>query len=111
MNIFSQSITLPATMGGNRTPIIDQNHLEKKTNPWVEEYHMHLMNGGVPCKKVPNYLRRITVEEAAAIQTFPLGIHFAGSSTAQYRQIGNAVPPCLAYHVGLSVYNAIKNNF
>ena len=40
---------------------------------------------------MPDRLRRITVEEAAAIQSFPTGVRWAGSRSAQYRQIGNAV--------------------
>lgn len=52
---------------------------------------------------MPDRLRRITVEEAAAIQSFPTGVHWARSRSAQYRQIDNAVPPLLALAVALSV--------
>jgi DNA (cytosine-5)-methyltransferase 1 len=34
----------------------------------------------------------LSVEECAAIQTFPPGFCFAGSRNQQYRQLGNAVP-------------------
>ena len=40
----------------------------------------------------PSELRPLSVEEYAAIQTFPSGSKFAGSLDDQYRQIGNAVP-------------------
>jgi len=105
--------TLPASMGGNRTPIIDQKELDlgnKKKNSWIVKYHKYLMKGGIPHNEVPNSLRRITVEEAAAIQTFPLGMKFYGAQTAQYRQIGNAVPPMLAYHVALAVRKSLYGN-
>lgn len=42
----------------------------------------------------PQELRPLSIEEYAAIQTFPEGHVFAGKMDDQYRQIGNAVP-CL----------------
>lgn len=39
---------------------------------------------------------RVTAEEAAALQSYPLGFTWVGSKTATFRQIGNAVPPLLA---------------
>jgi DNA (cytosine-5)-methyltransferase 1 len=41
--------------------------------------------------------RTISVREAARLQSFPDGFHFCGSMNAGFRQIGNAVPPLLAY--------------
>jgi DNA (cytosine-5)-methyltransferase 1 len=51
----------------------------------------------------PEEPRVITVREAARLQTFPDDWVFAGSSTEQYRQIGNAVPVLLARAVGESL--------
>lgn len=100
--------TLPASMGGNRTPIIDQQQYKDGGESWVVGYHAHLMAGGEPFDEVPDRLRRITVEEAAEIQTFPQGMHWGGSQSAQYRQIGNAVPPALAYHVARALRDALR---
>lgn len=48
--------------------------------------------------------RRLSWREAAAIQTFPDGMEFAGNLTSKYRQIGNAVP-CL---LGKAVAEVLK---
>jgi DNA (cytosine-5)-methyltransferase 1 len=107
MDLSRPAPTLPASMGGNKTPIIDQQQLETDLEPWVVGYHAHLWGGGKPWRRVPPRLRRITVEEAAAIQTFPPGMAWAGPQSARYRQIGNAVPPELAYRVARALRSSL----
>ena len=51
----------------------------------------------------PEETRPLTVREYARIQTFPDDWQFAGPITAQYKQIGNAVPVNLAFAVGRSL--------
>lgn len=48
----------------------------------------------------PEELRPLSVQEYAAIQTFPRSYEFCGKLDDQYRQIGNAVPPLFAQKVG-----------
>ena len=43
--------------------------------------------------------RRFTPREAATIQSFPNSFKFVGSEGDAYRQIGNAIPPVLAWHI------------
>ncbi len=48
----------------------------------------------------PEALRPLSVEEYAALQTFPKGYVFAGTLDDQYRQIGNAVPCAFGKVIG-----------
>jgi DNA (cytosine-5)-methyltransferase 1 len=57
------------------------------------------MKSGEPYAAAPSRLRRLTVEECAAIQTFPPSHRFSGRQSSRFCQIGNAVPPLLAYAV------------
>ncbi len=48
----------------------------------------------------PEETRPLNVREYARIQTFPDNWKFTGSISSQYKQIGNAVPPNLGFHIG-----------
>lgn len=54
--------------------------------------------------------RRLSWQEAAAIQTFPSHIDFCGDLTSVYKQIGNAVPCNLAEAVAVRVREVLKIN-
>ncbi|MFM8826293.1 MAG: DNA cytosine methyltransferase [Actinomycetota bacterium] len=113
VNLEAPSSTLPASMGGNKTPIIDQLWLEGKSElSWVHMYHEHLWNGGAPyaMRDVPEFLRRLSVEEAAALQSFPRHTPWSGPTSAVFRQIGNAVPPMLACAVALQLREDLEKS-
>lgn len=57
----------------------------------------------------PTETRPLTVREYARIQTFPDDWEFCGNMTAQYKQIGNAVPVNLAAAVGRSLIRLFNN--
>ena len=47
--------------------------------------------------------RRLLIREAARLQSFPDWFEFSGTDGSQLQQIGNAVPPLLAYHLAKAV--------
>lgn len=63
----------------------------------ISTYFSRVGNG---CFIHPSQPRLISLREGARLQSFPDAFRFLGSRTSQYKQIGNAVPPLLAYSLG-----------
>lgn len=101
INLAGPSQTIPASAGGNRTHIVDPDGV-------LLDYHEHLMAGGRPHSGLVQGVRRLTVRESACLQSFPSEFEFLGQRSAQYRQIGNAVPPLLAKAVGKALLGSIS---
>ncbi len=98
------SSTLPASMGGNKTPIVDEGEIFEEKCSFVEKYHSELQDGQVVRSgDAPPRLRRLTIDECLAVQSFPEHYTLCGSQSSMYRQLGNAVPCKLAEAVAFSI--------
>ncbi|MBC8127076.1 MAG: DNA cytosine methyltransferase [Gloeobacteraceae cyanobacterium ES-bin-144] len=54
--------------------------------------------------------RRLSMREAARIQTFPDNFIFDSKLRETERQVGNAVPPVLAWHIANAVYRNLNQD-
>lgn len=54
--------------------------------------------------------RTLSVRECARLQTFPDNYVFCGSNARQFTQVGNAVPPMLAYRLALAMKKSIQED-
>jgi len=55
--------------------------------------------------------RRFSPLEAARIQSFPDSFTFPVSDSSAYKQIGNAIPPVLMWHVASALVKQVAQNF
>ena len=51
--------------------------------------------------------RRLSVRECARLQSFPDDFIYPCSASKAYKQIGNAVPPILAWHIARALYYSL----
>lgn len=83
---------LPAEYKGTRNVHIAWTRLNsQKPSVTIDTGHRHHFHY--------RYNRIPTVRESARIQSFADNFVFIGSKTSQYKQVGNAVPPLLAYSI------------
>lgn len=55
--------------------------------------------GGLKQSQFAGETVRVTVQEAAILQGFPADYPWQGNKGQQHRQVGDAMPPPLAWHV------------
>ena len=98
-----------ALVGGNvvGTGAIEFDHIKSVfVSP---NWHRKGIANAPPSADDPvDLLPRLTLRMVARLQNFPDSWEFAGGKTAQYRQIGNALPPAVAFHVGESIAHALN---
>jgi len=70
----------------------------------VEKRH----KGGLGIRLSSAFRRRALLPEAKLVQTFPLDFVVYGSLKDQYTQIGNAVPPLMAYRFAEALVNPFQ---
>jgi len=98
-----------------REPGLAKKLIKYKMDTFEDKYRKQKRNA--PCTTVfahlekdgnrfihPVQKRTITPREAARIQSFPDDFVFKGPFSKKFRQIGNAVPPLMAYNIGIAVH-------
>ena len=66
------------------------------------------LNSTDPVLCINSRYRRFLPREVARIQSFPDSYILNGQDNKQYKALGNAIPPVLAWHVMGSILSAIK---
>lgn len=66
------------------------------------------LNSTDPVLMVNGRYRRFTPREVARIQSFPENYKLVGSESAQYRALGNAIPPIMFWYVTNKVMEYLK---
>ena len=68
------------------------------------------LNSTDPVLLVNERYRRFTPREVARIQSFPESFELVGSEAAQYRSLGNAIPPVMFWYVAKTVREKLEKN-
>ena len=91
--------------GGGKVGFFRRVRLDKPSPTLLTSPTHKSTNLGHPLEDRP-----LSVEEYRAIQEFPEDWILSGGTAEQYKQIGNAVPAGMAYHLGCSIIKHINQN-
>lgn len=99
--------------GGNIKDLPEEYYKVRNYNAAFKRMNSKLPSSTIDCGH-RNYFhykedRVPTVRESARIQSFPDTYIFTGSKTAQYKQVGNAVPPLLSKSIADELMKELKN--
>ena len=93
-------------------PVYDRDKFERKWKRLEEDKPSHTLVAHLSKDTYshihPEEPRGISVREAARIQSFPDDFYFDCSMGDAFKQIGNAVPPLLAYNVARKIYELFE---
>jgi DNA (cytosine-5)-methyltransferase 1 len=128
--IFAERLALLEAHLGRKLTVDDPDYQKLYANtvpPYRDDRYpnkFRKMWGNEPARTLPAHIgkdayshihfdssqaRGISMREAARIQSFPDGFKFSGSMNTQLTQIGNAVPPLLAYAVARQLGEQLKS--
>jgi DNA (cytosine-5)-methyltransferase 1 len=108
MDAATRYSDLPADMRRYRHDIFDDKYKRLAEDGPSRTITAHIAKDGYWYIH-PRQGRTLTVREAARLQTFPDRFRFAGPPSAAFRQIGNAVPPAMAEHLGHAIRTSLAS--